>query len=95
MTPREILIKARSLIENPDNWIKGKMFEEDACCALGAVYRAEPNLTTARGSALVALRYAVLQYPGIMSFNDDEGTTHADVLRAFDEATTLIGATSR
>lgn len=94
MTTKEILIAARALIEKPEHWMQGAYAAKhggvhvdpwavDACawCAWGAVSKFTP------------LRYFTPAYDALKAvvgclpdFNDDNGTTHAEVLAAFDRA---------
>lgn len=100
MNIAEILTQAKSLIDTPDKWIKGKFaaqgpygyelpFDDDAAtcfCALGAATRAMGE-TDAYNDATMALYYALpAGYSMVSIFNDDEDTTHADVMALFDRA---------
>jgi hypothetical protein len=104
----KVLRKARALIANPNNWIKGN-FATDAggnmvhpedppalCfCTMGAVRRARVDLLRTSEIVYGPLNAACWlgdwidkHHPniwGIACFNDAEDTTHADVLRMFDE----------
>ncbi len=96
-TTKEILTEARSLITNPDKWIKGNFaltddhqysaisFEADATCwcAWGALENAYGSFMNREHPAYVALSYAA-DGRGLAGFNDD--STHEEVLTAFDKA---------
>jgi hypothetical protein len=103
LKPITVLRRARKLIESPKSWIQGSFVGKrkgvQCYCGLGALataagitaqpqhlpdgkfpreyYTAHSLLNTAAGPAY---------FP---SFNDDEDTTHADVLAAFDRAIAL------
>lgn len=96
MTTKEVLIKARALVEK--GWTKGagarrangaSVYPDDneACrwCILGAVNAAEYHDRELRLRAITKLKAAIPK-AGIADFNDDPATTHADVLAAFDRA---------
>jgi hypothetical protein len=85
-----VLREARTLIETPDRWLQGGLYEFNfgkvaRCCALGAINEAaQGDLSRAYRDATEALRRAA--GPDIVYWNDDPATTHADVLSAFDRA---------
>ena len=94
MTTKEILVKARKLIEKPENWTKGTnardtegiaidpKSEEAVCwCSIGALVAVEDILSI---NTFRALSPYMKQY--IASFNDAIDTTHTDILEAFDKA---------
>ena len=94
MTTKEALIKARKLIEKPENWTKGEparntegirvnpTSEEAVCwCSLGALVAVEDGLSVFTYDAL-----APYMKDYIPAFNDSVNTTHADILEAFDKA---------
>jgi hypothetical protein len=96
MTPLEILIAARALIEAPARWTKGS-FARDAdggaypgkgkevCwCFAGAIFKAANN--DADGIAAERFITNVTGISNIRRFNDHPTTTHADVLAVFDRA---------
>ncbi len=101
MTPHEVLVQARKLIERPERWTKGN-FAKDAhqyavypeshraaCwCAHGATIKASAEDWAKHASAIAALRNALTAgwARNIVSFNDDPSTTHADILALFDRA---------
>lgn len=87
---REVLIAARKLIEQPQDW--GTLNEVSSYgpryCAAFAILRAQGEYFT-RSSAMNAFRSAVglekdVGYIG--EWNDDPVRTHAEVLAAFDKA---------
>lgn len=90
------LQRARLLIANPDNWIKGKLSnaDETCFCAMGALCHTRDRLPDLRVSTQAfnaaeslldkqAIRRAGANY---VTYNDLESTTHADILSLFDEA---------
>jgi hypothetical protein len=97
--PRDVLIAARKLIENPIDWGQGARGYGgnrpiNTCCALEAIEDAT------RGDGLLELRiaaYRALQIAAglkldshIAKWNDNH--THAEVLAAFDRAIAATGA---
>jgi hypothetical protein len=85
-----------ALAKNEGNW-EVKPNNSTACkfCTIGALHRAVIDLhggiltTQTFEKAKTALRGTdaiKAQHEGIVMFNDDENTTHQDVLNAFDEA---------
>ncbi len=101
MTPKEVLIAARGLIDTPGKWTKGSSarradgaqvtpFVADACtfCASGAIMRATTDGTNEDYSTAVsALRKHIpIERWGVACYNDDASTTHADMLKLFDKA---------
>jgi len=94
----DILRKARAVIEKPENWTKGD-FARDAklrpisalstdaqCfCTWGAIIRVSENAPQMNNAADALYRH--LNHPMDLDvFNDDETTTHAEVLSLFDRA---------
>lgn len=65
MTPKELLIKARGLIADPNYWMKGELDDGLGCfCTLGSIYRiledtyeypANPGCSIIRDTAVEAL----------------------------------------
>ena len=97
-----VLLAARALIEREANWTKGPFaadatgrdvdpLSQEACmfCVAGALKRAGENADFMAGyDAREAIRDAV---PAVFErmhvmFNEDQHTTHADVLALFDRA---------
>ncbi len=98
MTPREILIAARALIAQPENWTKGAFaltstgslgrpgHEESTCfCVAGAILHTQPS-TSVRQILKLIEKVLPGEFESVPDFNDDPHTTHADVLAAFDRA---------
>ena len=98
MNTKEVLIKARELISDPNNWTahayardaKGERVEINspaACkfCALGAVQRVigRPHDPSLSRKAWNALHEQTSDY-SVASVNDNEG--HAAVMEMFDKA---------
>jgi hypothetical protein len=95
----EVLEQAKALISTPAKWTKGQYAKDGrghaagdgkgqtpVCwCAVGAVQVAAENDQQAEQAWRVL--YAALHYErSVVAFNDDETTTHADVMRMFDDA---------
>lgn len=97
----DVLRKARELIARPEGWTKranardarggivGVGSGRATCfCAVGALWHADaPNFHSVRAlrDALESVLPAGVAIE-IEAFNDDPGTTHADVLALFDRA---------
>lgn len=95
MTALEELRAARALIDTPEKWTQGA-YALDAngkstdpksdvavCfCISGAFWRIDWDKGAPDGFS--AFKRAAGRYP--VDFNDDPGTTHADILAAFDKA---------
>lgn len=95
MTPTSILLAARALIADPQNWRKGLPgpTNEGYCCA-DALYAAcgfesGRKITDADWKVLDEARALFRKAAGTdctVSFNDDPNTSHAMVLDALDRA---------
>lgn len=94
MTHKEVLIRARALIEDPAHWTKGTYNDmEGHRCAVGAIYSTELDgldgmemeRELLRHKAIAALN-AVVPGPSVEEWNDHPNTTHECVLTAFSEA---------
>lgn len=99
-TTAQVLRKARKYVQR--RWVKGTMgTDSGAVCAVGAIRKAvtgdpyEPDgrvVTKAQNALLRAIRAMPYcdglgeKYRHVTSFNDDETTKKADVLRAFSRA---------
>jgi hypothetical protein len=86
MEPKEILIKARKLIEDPENWIQGRFYHEGAYCGVGALVAAGASTSEQPLESHPAYTrlLKVLNYPSFTVFNDTH--THTEVLEIFDRA---------
>ena len=90
-SPKEILIRARKLIENPENWIQGAFSKGGAYCAVGSLFAAGIDISGpyTESPAYQALEKAMgLDHTppaGRVSYWSDSHT-HAEVLAAFDRA---------
>jgi hypothetical protein len=85
-----VLREARALIDSPDKWCQGRLYEVQfgkltRCCVLGAINEAaQGDLSHAYIGATDALRRVA--GPDIVYWNDAPATTHDAVMRAFDRA---------
>src|SRR4051794_31065920 len=100
MKPREVLIEARRLIEDPERWTQHTLARNPETrrpvdpdspragqwCLWGAVEHVLDARTDYIGvwDALTAVLEP--RYPSFASFNDADGRTHTEVLAAFDKA---------
>lgn len=85
-TAKQILIAARQLIESPEQWIQGALYQPgDKCCSVGAVFSASKAVEDHDQCerAFAALEIGIPS-GGFSYFNDTH--THAEVLAKFDEA---------
>lgn len=85
---KEILIRARSLIENPAKWIKGPSGRCGEYCALNAIFAADFS-TPVQEREAIGLFIHVIREPSIAYWNDRPERTHQEVLNAFDQAISL------
>lgn len=97
-TDAEILTAARALLDTPDRWWRGTLYDHPANChcpvtAIDAVVR-QHNLA-AHGYVIFRIDtiFADIVAPRlgtpvsrIVSWHDDPARTHSDVLAAFDRA---------
>lgn len=103
MTPREILIAARALIEAPERWTKGEFArnkEGEKChansdaascyCMEGAIL-SQSGKWPLKARACAILRASLASAITIPVWNDAPERTHAEVLAAFDRAIELAG----
>ena len=95
MNAAHALTKAKSLIENPDNWIKEQSYDgRGRYCAHGARQKAcgvldEPALWLSPISILAAQAlYNTMpdSFQTVGEYNDHPTTTHKDILDWFDRA---------
>lgn len=101
-TTAEFLKQAKRLIDTPSKWGKGKYYDirdgKKCYCAMGAIMVTAPDsyaqkeraliaLTAATGAPPRTIRFSSMASSGvIIAFNDDEKTTHKDVMDLFDRA---------
>ena len=88
---RELLIKARKVIENPENWCRGAYSWDGKHCAVGALYevtgdsqREIINDSLKLYPAYEYLNQLTLDSSGIIHYNDSH--QHHEVLAIFDIA---------
>lgn len=94
----EILTKARELIATPQRWHKGSLFGDGAgemapqkravqfCIAGACIYVVPDNVFHYSDAKDLLEPYMPRGFESIAQFNDDERTTHADVLAVLDRA---------
>jgi hypothetical protein len=87
----DVLFAARTLIDTPEKWIKGRFFGGGGYSVLGAVYEGARKVGAAKLTypAIEALGRAIFGHPvdcSIEAWNDALERTHADVLAAIDTA---------
>lgn len=105
MSPREVLIKARALIERPEAWTKGAAARDDGgvpvsfdseravCfCGIGATWKVQERKSMAIDESGENLLHRVAG-GRFGSWNDAPERTHAEVLEAFDRAIALADGT--
>lgn len=94
----EDLKAAREIVK--DHWYKGALTDEQGnYCIVGAInmtvsgsaYMFDTHRRWAAEEALVAHLPENLRSFGIPSFNDDDSTTHADVMTLFDKTLADLG----
>jgi hypothetical protein len=92
MTPKEVLIAAKALIDTPEKWVQGRYQIKAAYCAWGALVESGKGEGPVHRSCQV-LANAVPKrsrkegyLPTVWSFNDARGRTHKQVMRWFDRA---------
>ena len=100
METKEILIKARKLIEDEKNWGQRSynhtnMYDEECFCSVGAISqvmfgRAKPNQLNEDEQKSVKKVLDQMVCPmgigGVIKFNDSFMTDHKDVLKMFDRS---------
>jgi hypothetical protein len=87
MKPKEILIQAKKLIQNPKNWCKGTFEVNSAYCAAGSLFAAGiDGWGSYTGHPAYRALAKAMQVPigEVCRFNDSH--THEEVLAAFDRA---------
>jgi hypothetical protein len=90
-TVLQVLIEARAMIADPNNWCRGDYFIDNRCCPLGAIAATIGKPKNFWGGEAVFNHPANLALSEAMGeavhkFNDDESHSHADILAAFDKA---------
>jgi hypothetical protein len=89
----QIILKARELLSDPKRWCQGHLRSGGAFCTVGALCEAGGwadgsfmNRTNLGWKTYTRVQAALKQPIPIAHFNDDERTTHADVLALLDRA---------
>lgn len=89
-THLQILLQARALISDPDNWIQGKEYDLKGFCAFGAVRHASEYDDNVCWKVMAYLkrelprRWVFFRWRSVAQYNDNK--THADVMALFDRA---------
>lgn len=86
MSLKDDLIAAKALIDTPEKWRKGSFGWAGCYCAAGAlrlVLGQNFEVSEAWGALWGALPPGER---GVVSFNDDPSTTHADIMALFNRA---------
>ena len=83
-----LLIAARKLIEKRENWCQRSFEDGKARCMYGAILQASLGMGNDSPVFRAAEKYLCRQVHNgaIVSFNDDRGRKHAEVLAVFDAA---------
>lgn len=88
ISPTDLLVRARELIDSPEKWIKGA-YEVNGCyCAQGAMYEIAPypDETFCHTYDLLMQIVKRKNFVSLTDFNDDTETTHEDIMNLFDSA---------
>lgn len=81
MNASSVLVAAREMLANPENWIRGRSRSADGKhCMVDALWKA-----SGASEAMATLAEAI-GGGSISAWNDAEGRTHAEVMAAFDRA---------
>lgn len=97
MRPSTLLQEARNYLSDKDHWHKGSLYDfsrwkslhhAQCVCAVGAIEKMSAKNKVEGAIFVKALRLleAVTPNDSVANFNDDHGTTHDDILNAFDAA---------
>jgi hypothetical protein len=96
VTPKQLLVSAKALIEDPTRWIKHSSIREvdghECFCSSGALERAAivagvSRYSSTRQNAAQALQNASPgPFKNFVVFNDHFTTEHEDVMAMFDRA---------
>ena len=86
---RQVLLDTREFLSDPNNWTRFANERYGRYCLRGAIkLRGEATYDARVGamSAVLAQLASYTSYTSVTRFNDDESTTHADVLAILDRA---------
>jgi hypothetical protein len=92
MTTKEVLIKARKLIEKPEAWCQGNYRHFNAngdavrWCPKGSLMEITCRLSVVSFSDALGTLERALGAPKVAVWNDTPGRTHDEVLALFDRA---------
>jgi hypothetical protein len=91
MSVKQNLIAAKLLIDTPEKWGQGEYAQDGCFCAIGALAEAM-NIDPVSAKLSMTREFKTLRdsvpepFYGVWRFNDDEATTHADIMALFDRA---------
>ncbi len=95
-TTKENILAAKALIDTPDKWMQDAYEDGAGCyCAVGALAKAlglnpsKDEIHTGPEFRLLNEASKTLHMQGIVSLNDDQSTTHAQIMEVFDAAADL------
>jgi len=82
------LTEAKQKISEPSRWCKYELFDiSGRCCAVGAIYKTTGENLNAYHNAVDALEKGLPGiYDHVPSYNDRNGTKHADIMALYDRA---------
>jgi len=84
MKAHDVLVKARALIADPERWIKKTMKDDEGRMCMVQAIKEVDAIGVGGVDAIMALERYTQMPPS--KFNDLDKTTHADVIRIFDQA---------
>lgn len=92
----EALIITKEIISNPKHWAQNNYSKPSkdglrAYCSVGALNTLNLSFADYAAAKDYLDRVAIARgYSGIIGFNDSPGTTHAKILKLFDQAIALV-----
>jgi hypothetical protein len=94
MTPKEVLIAAKALIDTEGKWTKGHYHEDGRHCAMGALYAVglEHKVLIKPAASVLEEAIPTRYWQTPEGYNDSRKRTHADVMAWFDRAIEAAGA---
>lgn len=86
MSVKDDLIAAKALIDTPEKWRKDAFGSQGCYCTAGALRVVVGENFESTLAWAVLWRNLPKGSRGVVSFNDDPATTHADIMALFDRA---------